>query len=159
MKYLLLLPLLVGSLQATQLKKLERKFERFDIDKDLVLDTVEWLQTQPRQNSVAKAMFRFAWADADVNGTIDRVEFLASRGGKVGGNPNKAEIFEIADEDGDGLLNPEEYANTLGQGKSWAKALRQFAKKDKDDNYYLSRWEFGIRNNQVVVWPPFFPRL
>ncbi|GAA5484272.1 EF-hand domain-containing protein [Haloferula sargassicola] len=149
MKIVLLFAFLIGSLSAAPMSFMERRFLRFDVNNDGKLDSIEWLQTQPASSSLVQAQFRFNYADADENGGVDRVEYLASRGGRMGGRPSKQETFDLADVDEDNHLDPEEYATTVGQNQSWQRLLRTFDRLDRDDDSLLSEYEFGIRIRPV----------
>ena len=152
MKSFLFLLLLAGNLFAALPGAYERRFVKFDANDNGVIDPLEWLQTQGRATPVVMSRHRFNWADADKNGVIDRVEFLASRGGKLGGKPNKIETFNLADADEDGYLDPEEYSDTIKRTSSWVKVLGSFSRKDRNDDDQLNHYEFGIRNPAFLDW-------
>lgn len=125
--------------------KVDKKFERADIDNDERLTPTEFLATQVRKISEVASRFRFNAADVNENGFIELVEFRASRAGVSGGKPSRAETFTLADLDDDGFLDPVEYSKTLGQLTPFPKALKAFDKRDKDDDGELSAREFGLR--------------
>jgi Ca2+-binding EF-hand superfamily protein len=130
---------------AAKASKLDKRFERADVDNDERLSPTEFLATQDRKISEVAAQFRFNAADVNDNGFIELVEFRASRAGVSGGKPSRAETFILADLDDDGFLDPVEYSRTLSQLTPFPKALNAFDKRDKDDDGELSAREFGLR--------------
>jgi Ca2+-binding EF-hand superfamily protein len=123
---------------------LDRRFDKADINDDASLDDVEFLALEPRGKSWVEAMYRFNLADMDDNNVLSLTEFRASDGGKEGGKPSRAEKFTLADLDDDGFLDAEEFARTLPQSKPWRKVLREFGRKDRNDDSLLSTQEFGV---------------
>lgn len=123
---------------------LDRAFDKADINDDGVVDSTEFLALQARSKSRTDALYRFNLADIDHDNQLSLVEFRASNGGKEGRKPSKAQTFALADIDEDGFLTPEEFAFTQAQGRPWRKILRDFGRKDRDDNSLLSPREFGI---------------
>lgn len=122
---------------------LDRRFDKADINGDDSLDSIEFLALEPRSKSWVEAIYRFNLADTDVSNVLSQTEFRASNGGKEGGKPSKSQKFALADLDDDGFLNPEEFARTLAQSKPWRKVLREFGRKDRNDDSLLSAQEFG----------------
>lgn len=123
---------------------LDRRFGKADINNDNGIDSTEFLALQPRRKSWTDTIHRFRLADIDGNGVLSVTEFRASKGGKAGGKPGKPQTFALADLDDDGYLDPEEFARTQAQGKPWRKLLRDFGRKDRNDDLLLSPQEFGI---------------
>ncbi|BCX47552.1 hypothetical protein HAHE_14600 [Haloferula helveola] len=142
---LLIAAVFVGGAQAGPTQRVDRKFDQADLNKDQFLDAVEWLRTQGRRASQVLATFRFNWADANSDDRIDRTEFRASRGGQAGGKPDKLEAFQLADADHDGFLDPLEFSDTQPSTNPWSKTLREFSRRDRNDDSLLSPSEFGIR--------------
>jgi len=134
---------------AAKASKLDKKFERADVDNDERLSTTEFLATQDRKISEVASRFRFNAADVNDNGFVELVEFRASRAGVSGGKPSRAETFTLADLDDDGFLDPVEYSKTLSQLTPFPKALKAFDKRDKDDDGELSAREFGLRRSPL----------
>jgi hypothetical protein len=122
---------------------LDRRFDKADINDDGVLDSTEFLALVPRSKSWVEATYHFNLADIDHNGVLSLTEFRASNGGKEGGRPSSAQKFALADLDVDGFLDAEEFARTLAQSKPWRKVLRDFGRKDRNDDSQLSAQEFG----------------
>jgi hypothetical protein len=122
---------------------LDRRFEKADISDDGALTSTEFLALEPRSKSWVDAVYRFNLADIDVNGTLSLVEFRASNGGKEGGKPSRSQQFALADLNEDGYLDPEEFARTIAQSKPWRKVLREFGRKDRNDDSQLTFQEFG----------------
>ena len=134
---------------AAKASKLDKKFERADVDNDDRLSPTEFLATQVRKISEVGSRFRFNAADVNDNGFVELVEFRASRAGVSGGKPSRAETFTLADLDDDGFLNPVEYSKTLSQLTPFPKALKAFDKRDKDEDGDLSAREFGLRRSPL----------
>lgn len=154
MKKVLFASFVVLSIGATSLaarpinRKIDRKFENADLNNDNLISQTEFLATQSKRSALVVAYHRFDYADSNLDGFLDLTEFRAARGGRAGGKPNKTRRFQLADENHDDLLDPFEFASTLRQRKSYAKVLRSFGKKDKNDDSVLSPAEFGIRGYQ-----------
>jgi Ca2+-binding EF-hand superfamily protein len=123
---------------------LDRRFDKADINEDGSLDPTEFLALEPRSKSWVDAMHRFNLADMDDDNLLSLTEFRASNGGKEGGKPSRSQKFELADLDDNGFLDPEEFARTVAQGKPWRKVLREFDRKDRNEDALLSPQEFGI---------------
>ena len=123
---------------------LDRAFAKADINDNLEVDRIEFLALQPRGKSWTDAVKRFDLADTDLNSVLSLTEFRASNGGKEGRPPNRAESFRLTDLDEDGFLDPEEFALTLPQSQPWRKVLREFGRKDGNNDSLLSPMEFGI---------------
>ena len=121
---------------------LDRRFDKADINDDGSVDSTEFLALEPRGKSWVEAIYRFNLADIDQNGALSMTEFRASNGGKEGGKPSNAQKFDLADLDDDGFLDAEEFARTLAQSKPWRKVLRDFGRKDRNDDTLLSKQEF-----------------
>ncbi len=121
---------------------LDRRFDKADINGDDSLDSIEFLALEPRSKSWVEATYRFNLADIDDNNVLSLTEFRASNGGKEGGKPSKSEKFTLADLDDDGFLSAEEFALTIAQSKPWRKVLREFGRKDRNDDSQLSSQEF-----------------
>ncbi|MEK7952319.1 EF-hand domain-containing protein [Luteolibacter soli] len=122
---------------------LDRRFDKADINDNGEVDSTEFLALEPRSKSWVEAIYRFNLADIDHNGGLSLTEFRASNGGKEGGKPSRSQKFALADADEDGFLDPEEFARTLAQSKPWRKVLRDFGRKDHNDDSQLSFQEFG----------------
>lgn len=122
---------------------LDRRFDKTDINDDGLVDSTEFLALEPRGKSWVDAKYRFNQADVDLDGSLSLVEFRASNGGKEGGKPSRSQQFALADQNEDGSLDPEEFARTIAQSKPWRKVLREFGRKDRDDNSLLTAQEFG----------------
>lgn len=135
----------IGMAESASLRKYQKAFAVFDLNNDDHLDRTEWLATQKRKTPWTSAMHTFNWADADDDELVDFTEYLASRGGRLAPKLTLAEIFTLADQDEDGFLDPDEYADTLNPQASWPKILRAFDRRDTDDDSKLSRLEFGGR--------------
>lgn len=135
---------LVPTATAAGIGALDRRFDKADLNSDSRLDSTEFLALQPRGKSWVQALYRFNKADIDSDGYLSRTEFRASNGGKEGGKPNKPQTFAMADLDSDGYLDPEEFSRTQAQSKPWRKILRDFGRKDRNDDSRLSPQEFGI---------------
>jgi len=123
---------------------LDRRFNKADINASGTIDRTEFLALQPRGKSWVDAMHRFNLADIDSNGELSVTEFRASNGGKEGRKPNRVQAFALADLDDDGFLDASEFALTMAQSKPWRKVLRDFGRKDRNDDSLLSPQEFGI---------------
>lgn len=59
-------------------------------------------------------------------------------------NASKWEIFDLADDDNDGFLDPEEYAQTRSSALPNGAIIKRFNKLDKDDSGSISPAEFGL---------------
>ena len=123
---------------------LDRTFAKADINDNLEVDRIEFLALQPRSKSWTDAVKRFDLADTDLNTVLSLTEFRASNGGTEGRPPTRAESFRFTDLDEDGFLDPEEFARTLPQSQPWRKVLREFGRKDLNNDSLLSPVEFGI---------------
>lgn len=123
---------------------LDRAFAKADINENLEVDRTEFLALQPRGKSWTDAVQRFNLADIDINGVLSQTEFRASNGGKEGRKPSRGQSFRLADLDEDGFLDPEEFALTLPQSQPWRKVLREYGRKDRNNDSLLSPVEFGI---------------
>lgn len=123
---------------------LDRAFAKADINDNLEVDRVEFLALQPRGKSWTDAVQRFNLADIDINGVLSLTEFRASNGGKEGRKPNRGQSFRLADLDEDGFLDPEEFSLTLPRSQPWRKVLREYGRKDRNNDSLLSPVEFGI---------------
>ena len=130
--------------------KLDKKFERADLNTDNQLSPDEFQATQKKRISVAYSLFRFNKTDTNNDGFVSLEEFRLSRGGLTGGKPTKIDIFLLADADNDDVLDPTEYVDTLASGVAYPKALKVFAKRDKDDSGTLTAQEFGIRSGSPL---------
>jgi Ca2+-binding EF-hand superfamily protein len=122
---------------------LDRRFEKADINDNGEVDSTEFLALEPRSKSWVEAMYRFNLADVDHSNSLSLVEFRASNGGKEGGKPSRSQQFALADLNLDGSLDPEEFARTIAQSKPWRKVLREFGRKDRNDDSLLTFQEFG----------------
>ena len=122
---------------------LDRRFDKADINDNGEVDSTEFLALEPRSKSWVEAMYRFNLADVDHNNSLSLVEFRASNGGKEGGKPSRSQKFDLADINVDGFLDPEEFARTIAQSKPWRKVLREFGRKDRNDDSLLSSQEFS----------------
>jgi hypothetical protein len=122
---------------------LDRRFDKVDINDDSAVSSTEFLALEPRSKSWVEAMYRFNLADVDHDNSLTLVEFRASNGGKEGGKPSRSQQFALADVDLSGSLDPEEFARTLAQSKPWRKVLREFGRKDRNDDSLLTSQEFG----------------
>jgi Ca2+-binding EF-hand superfamily protein len=123
---------------------LDRAFAKADINNNLEVDRTEFLALQQRGKSWTDAAQRFNLADTDINGVLSLTEFRASNGGKEGRKPSRGQSFRLADLDVDGFLDPEEFALTLPQSQPWRKVLREFSRKDRNNDSLLSPLELGI---------------
>jgi hypothetical protein len=132
---------------------LDRRFAKIDLNSSASVDRTEFLALQPRGKSWVDATHRFNVADVDGDELLSQTEFRASNGGKEGGKPSKAQSFALADLDLDGFLSPEEFARTMAQSKPWRKVLRDFGRKDRDDDSLLSPREFGVLPKNPLVIP------
>jgi len=142
-------PILLGALlmlaplaESAPVGRLDRKFDRADLNLDQQLDFTEFLGTQRRNATWVRARFSFEAADENNDEMLSRLEFQASRGGRVGGKPDALESFELADEDEDRVLDPAEFALTMNPRTAWRRVLRKFDRKDRNDDGLLSETEF-----------------
>lgn len=125
-------------------RKLNTKFDRADINSDNMLTEIEFQGTQNKGMSVAFCRFRFRATDTNNDTFVSREEFIASRGGNTQGKPNRADLFVLADQNDDDVLDISEYGDTLGPRTAAAKVLKSFRKRDKDSSSGLTPREFGI---------------
>lgn len=123
---------------------LDRAFAKADINDSGTVDRTEFLALQPRGKSWTESSHRFNLADVDDDDLLTQTEFRASNGGKEGGKPSRSQTFTLADIDDDGFLDPEEFARTLAQSKPWRKVLREFDRKDRNNDALLEPREFGV---------------
>jgi len=123
---------------------LDRRFDKADLNDDLYLTPVEFLALEPRGKAWVDVMFRFNRADTDDDNLLSLLEFRASNGARAGVLTSKSIKFTLADLDKDGYLDPEEYARTVPQVRLWRMVIREFDRKDKDDDLLVSPREFGI---------------
>ncbi len=123
---------------------LDRAFAKADINDSGTIDRTEFLALQPRGKSWTESSHRFNLADVDDDDQLTQTEFRASNGGKEGGKPSRSQTFTLADIDDDGFLDPEEFARTLPQSKPWRKVLREFDRKDRNNDALLEPREFGV---------------
>lgn len=121
---------------------LERAFIKVDLNEDGFLSRTEFLALQSARTRWTDAMHRFELADVKLDDRLDLVEFRASNGGKDGGKPGKLDTFLLADLDESNSLDPDEFKLTEPQGKPWRKVLRDFGRKDSNDDILLGRLEF-----------------
>ena len=122
---------------------LDRAFNKADINENGFLDSVEFMALQSRRTKWTDATYRFQFADADDDGLLSPVEFRASNGGKDGGKPSITETFALADLDDNSSLDPAEYSLTQAQTLPSRKLLRNFDRKDRNDDALLGPAEFG----------------
>lgn len=123
---------------------LDRAFNKVDLNDDGFLTRTEFLALQSTRTRWTDAMHRFNLADVNLDDRLDPVEFRASNGGRDGGKPGKLDTFLLADLDDSNSLDPDEYRLTEPQGKPWRKVLRDFGRRDRNDDNLLGRLEFGI---------------
>ena len=123
---------------------LDRAFNRVDINDDGFLTRTEFLALQTNRTRWTEAMHRFNLADVNLDDVLDPVEFRASNGGKYGRKPGKLDTFLLADLDESNSLDPDEFKLTEPQGNPWRKVLRDFGRKDRNNDNLLSRTEFGV---------------
>ncbi len=122
---------------------LDRAFGKADINENGFLDSTEFMALQSRRTKWTDAMHRFHFADVDDDSQLSPVEFRAANGGKEGGKPSVSESFTLADLDDNGSLDPDEYSLTQPQTLPSRKLLRNFDRKDRNEDALLSRVEFG----------------
>ena len=122
----------------------DRIFARVDINHNDKLTMTEFMGTQSGSTRWTDAAFRFNANDFDHDGFLSKLEFRGSRGGRDGGRPTKRQTFVLADLDQDNFLDLSEYALTQPQTLRAAVTLRNFGKKDLNDDSLLTSREFGI---------------
>ncbi len=124
---------------------LDNKFDRADVNHDNLLSMQEFLSTQSGSTRYTDARFSFQLADENHDDRLSLIEFLESRGGKDGGKPDRRQTFDLADLDDDGALDPDEFALTEPNGRSWSKVWKKFGRLDKNDDAVISRdeWQKG----------------
>lgn len=105
-------------------------FEAIDLDGDGAVTLQE--MEDARDN-------RFATADADGDGSLDRLELLAMAEERAEQGVDR--MLERADADGDGALSAEELAG-MREGRSGPSAERIFGRMDADGDGAVSRAEF-----------------
>jgi hypothetical protein len=136
-----------------------RAFEAVDGDFDGIVTFDEYLSGHPASKlPVVVMLHRFRSSDDDESGDLTVDEYIAHFGGKTVKRPSKAQTFTLADVfsdigDGDGYLDPFEYALTLNRGTKDAQVQKKFDKLDKNDSGYLSEVEFGIKYGDTEGGP------
>jgi len=130
---------------------LDRAFNKVDLNDDGFLTRTEFLALQSTRTRWTDAMHRFNLADVNLDELLSPVEFRASNGGKDGGKPGKLDTFLLADLDDSNSLDPDEFKLTEPQGKPWRKVLRDFGRKDRNDDGSLSRLEFGVLGPAIPI--------
>lgn len=122
----------------------DRVFARIDINHDGKLSMTEFMGCQSGSTRWTDAAFRFNANDLDHNGSLSELEFRGSRGGRDGGTPTRRQTFALADLNQNGFLDPAEYTLTQPQTLKASVVLRNFGRKDVNDDTQLSRAEFGL---------------
>jgi hypothetical protein len=136
-----------------------RAFEAVDGDFDGIVTFDEYLSGHPASKLPEVVMLhRFRSSDDDESGDLTVDEYILHFGGKTVKRPSKAQIFTLADVfsdigDGDGYLDPFEYALTLNRGTKEVTVQKKFDKLDKNDSGYLSEVEFGIKYGDTEGGP------
>lgn len=126
-----------------------REFRRADGNFDKEVTFEEYLVAFPNSLPWTVMRNRFIGTDDNEDDVLTEDEYIAHFAGKTVKRPSKAQTFFLADEDGDDLLDPAEYALTLNRGTKPAQATKKFDKLDKSDSGMLSQQEFGIRYGTV----------
>lgn len=126
-----------------------REFRRADGNFDKEVTFEEYLVAFPNSLPWTVMRNRFIGTDDNEDDVLTEDEYIAHFAGKTVKRPSKAQTFFLADEDGDDLLDPAEYALTLNRGTKPAQVTKKFDKLDKSDSGMLSQQEFGIRYGTV----------
>jgi hypothetical protein len=122
-----------------------REFKRADGDFDKQVTFQEYLVAFPNSLPWTVMRNRFLGTDDNEDDVLTVDEYIAHFAGKTVKRPSKPQTFFLADEDGDDLLDIEEYKLTLNRGTKAEVAMKKFDKLDKSDSGMLSQQEFGIR--------------
>jgi hypothetical protein len=126
-----------------------REFKRADGDFDKQVTFQEYLVAFPNTLPWTVMRNRFIGTDDNEDDVLTVDEYIAHFAGKTVKRPSKPQTFFLADEDGDDLLDIEEYKLTLNRGTKAEVAMKKFDKLDKSDSGMLSQQEFGIRYGTV----------
>lgn len=126
-----------------------REFKRADGDFDKQVTFQEYLVAFPNTLPWTVMRNRFIGTDDNEDDVLTVDEYIAHFAGKTVKRPSKAQTFFLADEDGDDLLDIEEYKLTLNRGTKAEVAMKKFDKLDKSGSDLLSQQEFGIRYGTV----------
>jgi hypothetical protein len=128
-------------------------FEEADADGNEILDFEEFSNSYGASERPVVTLFRFnelsgRFIDNRAIIKIERgvylSEFIRYNGGRSI-NPNREEIFDLADTDNDDFLSPSEFfATRIQSASSQATAMKAFDKLDKNDDVRISRPEYGI---------------
>jgi chitodextrinase len=125
-----------------------KRFRQIDIDADGILTYEEYFLGHGGRLAEVIIMHRYEYMDTDATSEgVDLVEYAKSFGGRKFMSPSRPRQFFLADLDGNGALDPDEFSLTLGARTPWNRVVKIFNKKDKinPDDDYLSEFEFGIR--------------
>jgi hypothetical protein len=133
-----------------------KRFRQVDVDADGVLTYEEFLAGHGARLAEVVILHRFEYSDTDDSGDITLTEYAKSFGGRKYMSPSRPRQFFLADGDGNGALDPEELALTLGAkvARNSDKVIKLFNKKNKikDDegDLWLSEVEFGIKGGSLA---------
>ncbi|MCW1884745.1 putative Ig domain-containing protein [Luteolibacter flavescens] len=128
-----------------------RVFEEADGDFDGIVTFEEYLVSHPvTKRPEVFMLHRYRSIDDDESGDLTVDEYIEHFAGKKVKRPSKVQTFTLADVyseigDGDGYLDPYEFALTMNRGTKESQVMKKFNKLDKNGSGYLSEVEFGIR--------------
>lgn len=132
-----------------------KRFRQIDIDASGALTYEEYLLGHGGRLAEVVIIHRFEYSDTDESGDLSLTEYAKSFGGRKFMSPSRPRQFFLADIDEDGLLDPDEFALTLGARTPWNKVIKLFNKKNKnEEDLYLTEVEFGIRNGNDDDYVP-----
>jgi hypothetical protein len=133
-------------------------FTQYDVNGDQVISEAEFQGTVGASDVPVVTEYRFLYmtdgliTDAiaptgiiKVPLGIDLVTYVRYAGGLRVPKPSKWTLFELADDDNDGFLDPEEYALTRNAVAATNGSLgKSFNKLDKNDDGLISPTEYGL---------------
>jgi hypothetical protein len=156
-------PLMAGDAPALNFKKARtvvflNYFNAYDVNGDEVISETEFQGTVGASNVPVITEYRFLFmADAIVDTAaiapsgiikgplgIDLETYVRYAGGLRVPKPSKWTLFELADDDNDGFLDPEEYALTRNVATPFGALAKSFNKLDKNDDNLISPSEYGL---------------